>query len=170
MPDLEPIMNLDTAITQQINLGQRDPIEIAKKIEDLYGQDWVKNELLQYSEDFIASMARSRLGAIRNNALHQMTNQRKQRSARVGEANFLGSTKWVYGIGYKKVSDLTVEDCQLIVSHYEMIKRAAETFSEFYSTLISRMLATGAVNLGELAKIEELPTLEEEEPPHQLTT
>lgn len=169
MSELEHPMNLDLAITQQINLGQRDPVEIAQKIEQLYGEEWVRNEMSRYSEDFIASMVRARLGAIRNNAIHAMTTQKKQRSARANEANFLGSTKWVYGEGYKRVSDLTVEDCQKIVTHYEMIRRASETYSDFYTTLISRMIATSSTTIGELANIEELPVLEPTEEPTQLT-
>jgi len=38
-------MSLEDAIAQQINLGQRDPLTIADKCANLYGGDWVAEQL-----------------------------------------------------------------------------------------------------------------------------
>jgi len=60
--------SLEDAIAQQINLGIKDPLEIARNIEKLYGTAWMGEQLVAYAEDLVAGMARMRLGATRRSA------------------------------------------------------------------------------------------------------
>lgn len=69
----EPQQDLDGAISQQITLGEKDPVMVARKVIALYGRFWVRNELAARDEDIVADLARRKLGSQRRNAAARIT-------------------------------------------------------------------------------------------------
>lgn len=102
-------MNLAQAIAQQINLGQKDPAEIAKRILSDNDQDWLGSELLALAEDVIEELARHQLGTERRKAI-ALLKPRDQR----GQGDAMLKSVWVpseHGFTeYKRVADMTAPD------------------------------------------------------------
>lgn len=57
------VVDLHAAITNAIDLGERDPITIARTIGRRYGQTWLTRELAARSEEIVTDLARQKLGA-----------------------------------------------------------------------------------------------------------
>ena len=61
-------MSLEEAIAQQIALGRKDPLEIARKIMAQFDEHWLKAELAAHGEEILAEIARQTLGRDRRSA------------------------------------------------------------------------------------------------------
>ena len=59
---VDECQSLDDAVRQLIELGFKDPLTIARRLENLHDADWVATQLVMLSEDLIAEIARKQLG------------------------------------------------------------------------------------------------------------
>lgn len=113
-------MHLDDAIEQLVVLGERDPIDIARKIIDRNGEDWVGKELLDMAEDVIAIYARMKLGSRRRSAEVALYPGDYVSEGRMKLAKF-----WVPGSGWKQVGELNAQDLLAKADWYANFRRAA---------------------------------------------
>jgi hypothetical protein len=138
-------MHLDDAIEQLVILGYRDPLDIARKIIDLHGEDWVNKELGTLAEDIISNLARHKLGNIRRSAEVALSPGDYIAENRMKIAKF-----WVPGFGYKQVAELTAGDLRAKADWYSAFRRAAHRREIWCLETASLIEAEGVVTIGEL--------------------
>lgn len=146
-------MNLDEAINQLVELGEKDPLDIARKIEKRYGTEWVQEELSAHAETLIAQMARQRLGALRRSA---------EIALRPGDTIAQGDMKiakaWVPNVGWKVAADLTSDDLLVKAAWYERLAGASLRRAEWCREVAGMILTEGVPKLGRLkAPLPPLP-------------
>lgn len=148
-------MHLDDAVEQQVILGERDPIDIARKIIDRNGEEWLVRELLARAEDIIAIYARQKLGSERRSAEIALHPGDYVAEARMKIAKF-----WVPGYGYKEFSEATVEDLRAKAEWYAKFREAAAKREVFCREVANQIEAEGVVTVGQLEG--PLPALQED--------
>jgi hypothetical protein len=145
-------MTLEEAIDQLINVGEGDPLTIARKVNNAHDAAWLKDELLAHSEDLIAEIARRKLGAIRRSA---------EIALRPGDqhtqADLMIVKAWVPGEGWKRAADLTPTDCRKRAGFYDVISAAANRRSAWFREIADMMDADNVKTLGGLKR--DLPAL-----------
>ncbi len=148
-------LNLEDAIAQQITLGLKDPLEIARSIEKLYGTAWMGEQLVAYAEDLVAGMARMRLGANRRSAEIALV------PGEVTSADLKLSSFWIpdeHGGSWKRASDLTADDLEARARHYDRLASGSLRRSRWLRDVADLMRSEGAKTLGKLkAAIPVLP-------------
>lgn len=147
-------MTLDEAVAQLVNVGEKDPIVIARKIAKKYDSKWLGTELLALSEDLISEMARRKLNSVRRSA---------ELSLRAGDSransDLMTVKAWIPGEGWKRASDLTSEDCRKRASFYDLLSSAAVRRATWFREVANLMDIEGVETLGQLE--HELPVLPE---------
>lgn len=141
-------LSLEEAIAQQIHLGLKDPLEIARTVEKLYGTEWLGEQLRAYSEELVASLARMRLGAIRRSA---------EIALRPGDAATQSDLKlssfWVpdeHGGSWKRAADVTAEDLEARARHYDRLASGSLRRALWLREVADLMREEGAKTLGRL--------------------
>lgn len=149
-------MTLEEAIAQAVNLGEKDPLEIARKIIAKNGPDWLAAELGALAEDIIAERARHALGNVRRGAEIALRpgDHRSQQEVKV-------SSFWVPGVGWKKGGDVTPDDLRVRAAFYERLSFAAVRRAAWCRDVAELMEAQGAKRLRDFKG--ELPQLPEDE-------
>jgi len=138
-------MHLDDAIEQLVVIGYRDPLDIARKIIDLHGEEWVNKELEGLAEDIISNLARQKLGNIRRSAEIALSPGDYVAEGRMKVAKF-----WVPGYGYKQVAELTAEDLVAKADWYAVFRRAAHRREIWCRETAALIRAEGVVTVGQL--------------------
>lgn len=113
-------MTLHEAIEQLVNLGEKDPHEIAKKLRERHGDRWMSQQAALLADDVATNLARQMLGSRRRTA--QLVVPAPQRGS-WGE--LLLTAKWVPNVGWKRIGDLTADDCSAVASHYRVLTLTA---------------------------------------------
>jgi hypothetical protein len=149
-------MHLDDAVEQLVVIGYRDPLDIARKIIDLHGEDWVNKELGALAEDIISDYARKKLGAYRRSAELALSPGDYVAENRMKIAKF-----WVPGYGYKQVAELTIEDLRAKAEWYGVFRRAAHRREIWCLQTAELLEAEGVVTVGQLQT--PLPALVDED-------
>jgi hypothetical protein len=163
-------IDLFDAVEQQLALGVKDPIEVAERIRRLYDDTWLAGQLMAYADDLIADIARHRMGHYRAAAererelllLEDVGEGRREPPRgrrRQRKADLMLASKWVpdeHGGGWKRIGDLTVEDCRAIASHYRMLAQANERKAGLYEDYARQMEKEGAAKLSELTVVPRL--------------
>ena len=147
-------MNLAETIEQLVNLGERDPLEIAAKVRERNERRWLRDELEALADDLIADMARRQLGANR---------RRLELALRPGDqltsSQFRIAKAWVPGEGYKVAADLTRADLVARAQWYEGFAEASTRRAEWCFSVVALMDAENVDRLGDLtAALPPLPT------------
>lgn len=149
-------MTLEEAIAQLITLGYSDPGEIATQLEHRHGIEWLREQAAEHAHDFVAEMARKRLGATRRSAELALRPGDQMASAEMKIAK-----SWVPGGGWKPVADLTEADLLAKATWYRGLANAAVRRASWCSTVIDLMHAEGVKTVGRLKAA--LPPLPPEE-------
>lgn len=102
-------MTLDEAIAQLVSVGIRDPLTIARKLEEQYGDEWVTAELVARAEDILTEYARRYVSAERrSNVVALRTRDIRAQSEIMTKYLWYpgehGYTEW------KRIADFTAED------------------------------------------------------------
>lgn len=149
-------MTLEEAITQAINLGEKDPLEIARKIEREQGREWMGEQLVLYAEDLVAEIARQRLGV--NRRLNQL-------ALRPGDVKSQAELKldsfWVPEFGWKRAADLTSADLRARAAWYDRAIDSLRVHGDWCREVAGMMDADRVKTLGKLKR--PLPALPERE-------
>lgn len=149
-------MHLDDAVQQEVILGEKDPIDIARKIIDRNGTHWVGEELLALAEDLIAQMARSALGNARRSAEIAL-----RPGDYVAENRMRIAKLWIPGYGYKVISECNAADLREKAAWYRKARIALAKREEWLLTTADLLDAEGVATIGQLQA--QLPALPEED-------
>jgi hypothetical protein len=151
-------MNLEEAISQMIELGEKNPLKGAQRLEKEQGHEWIVQQLDSYAEDLIAELFRQRLGSRRRSAEIAIRPGDPMTSAIMKTQNF-----WVPGYGYKTAKDVTIEDLELRVQMYWRYIAGMKARADWCLEVVVLMKAEGAETLGKLkADLPVLPTREDD--------
>lgn len=150
-------LTLYEAIEQLVNLGERDPIEIAEKIKTRNDRRWLRDQLEALADDIIADGARRQLGSVR---------RKLELALRPGDqlssSEFRIAKAWVPGSGYKVAGDLTRDDLLARAAWYETFADASVRRATWCRDVVSLMDAEGVLTLGALkATLPELPAADD---------
>lgn len=145
-------MTLEAAIGQLIDLGEKDPLLIARKIEQQQGREWLAGQLAAYAEQLVAEIARQRLGALRRSA---------QVALRPGDSVAQGELRirsfWIPGEGWKRAADVTPDDLFARADWNERFAGAVLAQARWCRDVGQLLLDAGAATLGKFRG--ELPAL-----------
>jgi len=140
-------VTLDEAIAQQIELGEMDPLTIARNIEKLYGNEWLTGELSSLAESLVAGIARQRLGSVRRSA---------EVALRPGDAMSQAEMKvakvWVPNEGWKVAANLTQDDLLAKAAWYERLAGAALARADWCREVAGMIASEGVTKLGRLKR------------------
>lgn len=145
--------DLEREIEQLVNLGEKDPLDIARKIIERHEPGWVGAELLSRAEDIIAEFARRQLGSVRRSA---------ELMLRPGDLISEGAMRlakiWVPGEGWKVAAELTSSDLRKRAEWYQKFANAALKRRNWCLEVAELMEIEGAATLGALrASLPALP-------------
>jgi len=143
---------LDEVIRQLINLGEKDPLVIARKIEEREDEKWLRDELYALREDTISEMARGRLNGARHSAMKALRKGQPQT-----KAELLIKGEWVPNFGWKKLADWTAADLRARENYYLKISGTAHKLATWCHECVVLMEVEGVKTLGKLKA--ELPEL-----------
>lgn len=160
-------LHLDDAIAQLITLGEKDPMQIARKLKHRYGAEWVAAELAARDEELLADLARHRLGEARR-ATQLATVARSERfttAARQTRAQgeLMLQSIWIpvtsRGGGWKALGDVTAADLRELAIFHARLSAAADRTSHWCSQC-ARLIEREQVRTLREVKAP-LPTLDE---------
>lgn len=149
-------MNLEEAISQLIDLGEKDPIELARTLGKRYDDKWLAAELLAHSETIVAEMARQLLGSRRRSLTLPAVLK-----ASATKRDVMLAAIFIPGEGWKALGDCTAED---LASREQFYLRAASSMVAWASWCRACIEAMREQGVAELSKLKgELPELPEAE-------
>jgi hypothetical protein len=153
--------SLEAAIRQLIELGFKDPLAIARRLERTQDPDWLATQLVMLSEDLIAEIARKQLGARRRGFELALRPGQPLATANMKLAGFWipaedGTPAW------KAASEVTAEDLDRRAAWYESFAIGVLRRAQWCRQVAALMRHEGATVLAELRA--ELPLLPEPEP------
>jgi len=152
--------SLEGAVRQLIELGYKDPIAIARRLESLYDAAWLATQLVMLSEDLIAEMARKQLGQRRRG--YELALRPGQPLA---EANMRLAGFWIPAADgtplWKAAGDVTPEDLDRRAAWYESFAIGVLRRAQWCRQVAALMRVEGASVLSQLRV--ELPELPEPE-------
>jgi hypothetical protein len=156
----EPL-SLEAAIRQLIELGFKDPLAIARRLESMHGPDWLAAQLAMLSEDLIAEIARKELGRRRRGYELALKPGQPLAYANMKLAGFWipaedGTPTW------KAAAEVTAEDLDRRAAWYESFAIGVLRRAQWCRRVAALMRHEGAAVLAELRA--ELPPLPEPEP------
>lgn len=149
-------MHLENAVEQLVILGERDPLTIARKIIERYGEDWTREELWMMAEEILAQIARNRLGSVRRTAEFNL-----QPGDYVSQDRMRLSKMWIPEHGYKVASDCTSLDLRARADFYRNAILSMTRREQWCREVADMIDAEGVTTLGQLKA--ELPPLPDEE-------
>lgn len=147
-------MTLEEAIAQQINLGVKDPLEIARQLESLHGCEWLDGELATHRSEIVAEIARQTLGRERRAATLPavMSGERKPKRETMLAPIFIP------GEGWKSLGDCTADDLAAREQFYLRAAGSMVRWASWCRDCIEAMRSQGVERLGKLkGPLPELP-------------
>jgi hypothetical protein len=152
--------SLEAAIRQLIELGFKDPLEIARRLERTHDADWLATQLVMLSEDLIAEIARKQLGQRRRG--YELALRPGQP---IAQANLKLAGFWIPAEdgtpAWKAASEITPEDLDRRATWYESFAIGVLRRAQWCRQVAALMRHEGAPVLSSLRA--ELPPLPEPE-------
>lgn len=152
--------SLEDAIRQMINLGENDPITIARKCADLHGGTWVAEQLAAHWEEILAEIARQQIGNERRAAIVSVGGLRARKGRSIAKRNVLLATMFIPSKGYIALGDATVADLEEAASYRQRMADGLVRWATYYGDLADRLKAQGVDKVSRLKG--ELPPLPQE--------
>lgn len=147
-------MTLEEAIAQLVDLGESDPVELARKLEARYDSKWIDAQLAEHRLELVAEIARQFMGSRRRSATKALAV-----ATEAPKREVLLGTVFIPGQGHKKIGELTAEDCDARERFYVA---AAGTFLRYAGWFASCAVAIRKQGVARLADVRgALPALEE---------
>lgn len=159
-------MTLDEAIAQQIGLGLKDPVEIARTIEKRSDRHWLANALFELGEDIIAERARRRLNAGRRANVIAIRPGSGIDKAQLGLRSLWVPNLIAPGVGaWKPMNECTPDDFDSAAAYREGAARSILVQAGWFRELSARMRAARAATFLEFkGELPVLPEADESEP------
>jgi hypothetical protein len=146
-------MTLDDAIAQEITLGEKDPLTIARKIQKKLDDHWLAKELLSLAEEIVSDRARQRLGSQRQSSMVAL-----RPGDHIASSELRLRSVWVPGKGWTRAADMTDEDCDAVSRFYLKLASASTVRAIWYATVADMIRVEGVKTLGRLkAALPALP-------------
>jgi len=130
-------VTLREAIEQQINLGIKDPKEIAHKIGQRFDSKWLAAELVGMAEEVVQDLARSILSSSRRSSM-SLT-----RVAALPRRDLMLQAAWLPGIGWIEFGHFTVEHFERLAGQYRKGATALTRYAEWCETNAALMRDQG---------------------------
>jgi hypothetical protein len=147
-------VTLEEAITQLVNLGEKDPVTIVEKLLNRHGAEWLREQGAFYASDFAAEMARRMLSAGRRSSEIAL-----RPGDQVTTAELKVRSYWVPEQGWKPAAELTPNDLRARALFYERLAHGAMHRAVWCREVADLMEAEGAPKLGKLkAALPPLPS------------
>lgn len=118
-------MTLREAIEQQINLGVKDPREIAAAISRRYDSKWLAAELMSVSDDLVADIARSVLSSSRRASLSLA------KVSALPRRDLMLQAAWLPGLGWVEFGRFTAEHFDRLAAQYRKGAAALGRYAEW---------------------------------------
>lgn len=147
-------MTLEEAIAQQITLGRKDPLEIARKVIAQYDKVWLQAELVAHGEEILAEIARQTLGRDRRAATLPavLAGERKPKRETMLAPIFIP------GVGWKSLGDCTADDLAAREQFYLRAAGSMVRWASWCRDCIEQMRDQNVAVLGKLkGPLPELP-------------
>lgn len=144
-------------IEQELNLGQRDPHKIWKRLERKLGKEKLQELALPYLPDFISDMARQRLNQQRRTAIAKITTKALENQAEV-----MLKSLWVpseEGIVYKRIADMSADDFRDRASYLDRMVVGIAVHAAWCREVADAMDKQGVAQAKDLAVLPSLPEL-----------
>lgn len=152
-------LSLEEAIAQQINLGHNDPLTIARKCADLYGTDWVAEELASHWQEILAEIARQKLGNERRAAI--VTLATRAREGKVSKREAVISSLFVPGKGWISFGDATADDLVARESYLRRLADGLNRWADYYAAVRAELETQGVARVRDLkGALPDLPAAE----------
>jgi hypothetical protein len=153
-------MSLEDAIAQQINLGQRDPLTIADKCANLYGGDWVAEQLAANWKEILAEIARQKLGNERRSAIHSIGDLAREK-AKPAKRDLLLTTLFIPSRGYIALGEATDEDLGEAAGYRRRLAGGLIRWADWYDDVRTQLLTQNVLRVRELrGQLPALPSPE----------
>lgn len=169
----ETPVHLRDAITREINMGEKDPLTIARNLARNYGVDWIAVELAQNWEEIIAEIARKMLGDARRSSVVSLSGYARQQSAEqkrtgkrpdVGKRPILIQSIFVPKRGYIAVGDATIEDLAAVSALRRKLADGVYRWANWFDSVRASMVEQKVLRVRELkGQLPALPAAELEE-------
>lgn len=158
-------MTLDEAISNLIETGEKDPLTIARKIEQRQGSDWLASELLSLAEDLIVQRASSRLNARRRADVVAIRPGAAMVKAELGLETLWVPNLLAPGVGARKpMNECTPEDFDAAAAYREAKALTVLRHAGWFREMAARMRAQGADTFADYrGELPELPAPDESE-------
>lgn len=148
-------VTLERAIAQQINLGLKDPHQIADLLVDQLGAELIL--LVEpHIADFISELARRQLNSERRRSVAKINKDS------IGDPTLMLRSMWVPSkatLIYKRIADMTAKDFDARAAYLENMGNAILRHAEWCRDVASAMRAA---NADVAAKLTKLPPLRDE--------
>lgn len=130
-------MTLREAIEQALNLGEEDPMAIAQQIIARHGESVVLSDFdaLEYT----AAIARNLIGSRRRANIKSLSTLDTTR-----KRDLMLDVKWLPGIGYVKLGDLTADQFDLAAGTYRKAAGTLSRYAEWCESQAALMREQGA--------------------------
>jgi len=152
--------SLEAAVRQLIDLGFKDPLEIARRLETMHDPGWLATQLVMLSEDLIAEIARKQLGQRRRG--YEVALKPGQP---IAHANMRLVGFWIPADdgtpAWKAAGEVTPEDLDRRATWYESFAIGVLRRAQWCRQVAALMRHEGVPVLGQLRA--ELPALPEPE-------
>lgn len=139
--------DLQDAIRQQINLGERDPLTIYRKVESLYGSEWLAAQLVAYRQDIVSEIARHELGASRRASLSAVV---RSTGGKVAKREKMLASVFVPGAGWRAFGECNREEVASVIALYRRLEMASRRYGDFYQRVLDLMVEQGAETVKQL--------------------
>jgi hypothetical protein len=150
-------MSLDEAIAQQIGLGVKDPLEIARKLEALHGADWMTAELAAHREAIVSEIARQWLGRERRAATLPAVLSGERKTKR----ETMLAPLFIPGEGWKSLGECTESDFEAREQFYVRAAGSMLRWASWCRACIDAMRNQHVETFGRLkGPLPELPEAE----------
>ena len=139
-------LSLEEAITQLINLGEKDPLTIARKLADLHGGNWVAEQLAARWEDILAEIARQRLGNERRASVHALS----ERGAKVTKREAVLASVFIPSKGWIVLGEATREDLAEREAYMRRLAGGLYLWADWFGDLRELLEAQGVEKVRQL--------------------
>lgn len=148
---------LERYIDQQIELGQKDPHEIATQLKIHLGDELVKITE-PYIEAFISELARQKINAVRRASVAKITTNA------LADSEVLLKSLWVpsdHGeITYKAIGEMTAEDFDSRAAYLDRMALGIRTHAQWCRDCATKMRTENVKHARKLSSLPPLPELE----------
>jgi hypothetical protein len=164
---------LEEAVRAEVAAGVLDPAEVLARISERYGQ----TKLLTWIVAVVARIAAggasvshsaSVSGGRSSSRAPGVVSGKTERGLRVRKAagdvsdDFFASARWVSAVvGWKRIADLTADDCRVIAAQYELLANRADEHRRWFVDAAVAIEAEHVATVGEIER--------ELAPPSELT-